>query len=216
MFGGGLEEIGDYGNGLGLTRRRLRLGLRLRTNRALRPGIDRRLGQHVVIERDLLAIAPLGVAAAALFRRSRSSRRRLPLQRPRGLPDTPSACRRYSAIACGEAACAIASIVAADHACSDRHGGRRARQQREREESGTIPGRGRFNGGYIAPVVASAPAKSAPKRQRTASASLLLDAARLDQLRPLLLILVDERGVIFRRARGDVGAVGAQLPPHLV
>ena len=38
-----------------------------RIDRPLRPGIERRLGQHVIVERDGLAIAPLGVAAAPLL-----------------------------------------------------------------------------------------------------------------------------------------------------
>ena len=41
--------------------------------------------------------------------------------------------------------------------------------------------------------------------------SLLLDAAGLDQLRPLLLVLVDESGIVLRRARRDLGAVLRQL-----
>src|SRR3954453_16511912 len=46
--------------------------------------------------------------------------------------------------------------------------------------------------------------------------SLLLDAAGLDELRPLLLVLVDEGGVVLRRARSDFSAVLRQLPLHLV
>ncbi|MBA7475914.1 hypothetical protein ES707_11289 [subsurface metagenome] len=40
---------------------------RRRIDRPLRPGIDRWLGQHVVVERDLLTGAPLGIAAAPLL-----------------------------------------------------------------------------------------------------------------------------------------------------
>src|SRR3954453_4569146 len=50
----------------------------------------------------------------------------------------------------------------------------------------------------------------------TVARSLLLDAAGLDQLRPFLLVLVDKGGIVFRRARGDFGAVLRQLPLHLV
>src|SRR3954453_6281598 len=46
--------------------------------------------------------------------------------------------------------------------------------------------------------------------------SLLLDAAGFDQLRPFFLVLVDEGGVVFRRARRDLGAVLGELLLHLV
>src|SRR5258707_10528794 len=39
---------------------------RSQVHRPLRPAIDRRLGQDIVVERDGGAFAPLGVAAAAL------------------------------------------------------------------------------------------------------------------------------------------------------
>ena len=39
------------------------------------------------------------------------------------------------------------------------------------------------------------------------AALLLLDAAGLHELRPLLFILVDEFGIVFRRAGRDFGAV---------
>src|SRR2546430_17059663 len=45
---------------------------------------------------------------------------------------------------------------------------------------------------------------------------LLLDAAGLHKLRPLLLILVDEVGIVFRRAGRDLGAIIAQLLLYLV
>src|SRR6476659_11003436 len=44
--------------------------------------------------------------------------------------------------------------------------------------------------------------------------SLRLDAAGLDELRPFLLILVDEAGIIFRRARRDLGAIKPELLLH--
>src|SRR3954454_2352444 len=47
------------------------------------------------------------------------------------------------------------------------------------------------------------------------TASLLLHAAGLDQLRPFLFVLVDEIDIIFRRARRDLGAVIAELLFHL-
>jgi hypothetical protein len=47
-----------------LAPRMLRLGLGRRIHRPLRPAIDRRLRQHVIIEQDRLMFAPLGVAAA--------------------------------------------------------------------------------------------------------------------------------------------------------
>src|SRR5205823_12386944 len=48
------------------------------------------------------------------------------------------------------------------------------------------------------------------------AALLLLDAAGLHELRPLLFILVDEFGIVFRRAGRDFSAVIAQLLLHLV
>ena len=44
-------------------RRTFRLGLRRRIYRPLRPGINRRMRQHIIIEGDGLVIAPLGIAA---------------------------------------------------------------------------------------------------------------------------------------------------------
>ena len=80
-------------------------------------------------------IAPLGVAAApflgnripigAGFLLERRARFEILLQR-----------RRYSAIACGEAICAIASDVVAGHARFPGGRRRRGQQQREREISG--------------------------------------------------------------------------------
>src|SRR6187431_1000807 len=80
------------------------------------------------------------------------------------------------------------------------------------------------------PVVASVPAKSAPKgsdiKRRPffpspllgegRGLSLLLDAAGFDELRPLLFILVDEAGIVFGAAGRDFGAVIAKLLLHLV
>jgi hypothetical protein len=52
MLQGGLHQIGDDRNGLVQARRMLGFGLRRRVDRPLRPAIDRRLGQDIIIERD--------------------------------------------------------------------------------------------------------------------------------------------------------------------
>src|SRR6185437_11990537 len=57
---GGLQQVGDDGNGL--VRWTRWHGLRRRIDRPLRAGIDWRLGQHIVLGIDRLVIAPLGIA----------------------------------------------------------------------------------------------------------------------------------------------------------
>src|SRR6476661_6352502 len=46
--------------------------------------------------------------------------------------------------------------------------------------------------------------------------SFLLDATGLDELRPFFLIGVDEGGIVFRRARRDLGTVKPELLLHLI
>ena len=63
MRRGGFQEIGDHRKRLALAG--LVVGLRI--HRPLRPVVQRRLRQDIIIERDGLALAPLGVAAAPFF-----------------------------------------------------------------------------------------------------------------------------------------------------
>ena len=67
LLGGGLQQVGDDGNIFALATGRLRLLRRQWVDRPLRPDIDRRLRQHIIVERDGLVLAPLGVAAAPLL-----------------------------------------------------------------------------------------------------------------------------------------------------
>ena len=60
------QQIGDHGDGLSLGA--IRGLLRFWIHRPLRPVIERRMLQHVVIERDLLPAAPLGIATFPLLR----------------------------------------------------------------------------------------------------------------------------------------------------
>ncbi len=61
------QEVRNERNSFALARLFFRLGLGGRIHRTLRSAVDRRLRQHVVLERDRLPIAPLGVAAAPLL-----------------------------------------------------------------------------------------------------------------------------------------------------
>jgi hypothetical protein len=67
MLRGGLKQIGDDGNGFTRARRLARFRP-CRIDRPFRPVIHRRLRQHIIIERDLLPLAALGISAAAFFR----------------------------------------------------------------------------------------------------------------------------------------------------
>src|SRR6266536_115182 len=200
MLGGGLEQIGNHGNLLARTRRLLLLFLRLRINRPLRPGIDRRLGQHVIIGRDRLPIAPLGVAAAPLFRDRAPVGAGLFLERGARFLIFPELALVFRD---GLRRRGLSHRIGrrGRHGLFGRHGARRDRQQRERDKSKPEANKWLIHRA----VVASALAKSAPKRTELqwrfsslllvgegGSPLLLLDAASLDQLRPLLLILVDE------------------------
>ena len=64
LLGGGLQKIGDHRDRRSFAR--LRAG-RQRIDRPRRPGIARRLGEHVIGERDRHMVAALGVAQAALL-----------------------------------------------------------------------------------------------------------------------------------------------------
>ena len=59
LFGRVLEEIFGHRNGSPWLRRLFRLG---GIDRARRPGIEWRLGQHIVVGGDRVVVAPLGVA----------------------------------------------------------------------------------------------------------------------------------------------------------
>ncbi|MGY4166657.1 hypothetical protein ACVIM8_000730 [Bradyrhizobium sp. USDA 4529] len=61
------DQIGGHRKRLGRTRRLAFLLFRSRIDRPLRTLIDRRLLQHVIVQRDLHAVAPLGIAAAPLL-----------------------------------------------------------------------------------------------------------------------------------------------------
>ena len=244
LLGGGFQEIGDHRNRLALARRLL--FLRLRIDRPLRPAIDRRLRQHIIVERNGLAFPPLGVAALSFLRDRRPIGARLLLERgARFLIFFQLAAIFGDRLRRGRLRHRIGGR-GREYVRIHRHG-RRAREQRERDKSGTHANQWQAHGS----VVASVPAKSAPKgcdfssllplwekvrreaeRMRGLSArlmrlrplprgegrdaSLLLDAAGFHELRPLLLILVDEVGIVFRRAGRDLGAVIAQLLLHLV
>ena len=64
LFGCGLQEIPDDRNRLALPRLRW-FGRWI--DRPLRPCVERRMGQHIIVERDGLAIPPFGVAATTLL-----------------------------------------------------------------------------------------------------------------------------------------------------
>ena len=90
MLGGGFQEIGDHRQRLALARRLL--FLRLRINRPLRTAVDRRLRQHVIVQRNGLTFPALGVAALSLLGDRRPIGPRLPPRTRRALADIPSAC----------------------------------------------------------------------------------------------------------------------------
>src|SRR5215218_8922651 len=75
---------------------------------------------------------------------------------------------------------------------------------------------------YLLPLWEKVPERSggappSPTRGEGRSGlSLLLDAAGFHELRPLLFVLVDEAGIIFRRTGCDFGAVIAELLLHLL
>ena len=106
---GSFQEIGDHRNRLALARRLF--FLRLRIYRALRTAVDRRLGQHIIVKRNASGVPGAWRCGPFASPRSKTNRPPPPPRTRRALARYSFSLRRYSAIACGEAACAIASAV---------------------------------------------------------------------------------------------------------
>ena len=160
MLCGSLQQIRNQRNCLTLARRPLLLFLRFRINRALRPGIDRRLRQHVVVERNGYPLAALGVAAAPLLGDRAPIGARLRVERGARL----LIFLQLAAVFGNRLRRGSLRERIGDHrrqrAGADRHGTRRAHGQRERQtsqrEANQLP--------MHRLLVASAPAKSALNR----------------------------------------------------
>ena len=105
-----LQEIADHWNRLVLPRRPCFRRLRFGIHRPLRPGIDRRLREHVVVERDGEMLAPFGVTATTLLHNRIPISARLFLERA----GRESAAHRRAVHAvsiCATAACVVFAVL---------------------------------------------------------------------------------------------------------
>src|SRR6266446_10394608 len=245
MLRGGFQQIRDERNALALAGFARLLGLGRGTNRPPRPRIDRRLRQHIIVERDGLALSPLGAAAAPLLGDRIPVGTGLLVERRAGLEIFLQLAAVFRDRLRGSGLRHRAGRCCRKGRGLDSRRLRRDQQQRERNISGMANRMKKHR-----PVVSSMGGASQPRnlgplplgegwvrgyglsinltpspdllRKSTSphgrgtlefnrAVSLRLDAAGLDELRPFLLILVDEGGIVFRRARRDLGAIQPEL-----